>query len=713
METPITEPDESGDESLSDSLSHWVDGAGTTAAREILDDLEALELDDSRHSGLPEPGAQIGRYRILRRIGKGGMGAVFAAEQTEPVQRTVALKVVLRDSSTRPLQRFRSEQQTLARLEHRHIARLYDAGVDAKNRPFFVMELVDGENILRYCDLHSLPLANRIRLVLDACAAVHYAHQRGILHRDLKPSNVLVADANGQPELRVIDFGLSLAANPDSDDATSGLDDIVGTPEFMSPEQWFADEHGVDTRSDLYALGVMLYQLLAGALPWEATDLERPLPKQITQRRLGKIAPPSDRVRRLPDREVIAANLEHALRGDLDAIVLKALAGDREARYPSVLEFARDLERYLGHFPVLAAPPSVRGNALKFIRRNRAATLGASFVLVALIGGLITSMRFWFRAERARDAALANEFETRQVRDFLQAIISAASRDEYAEADPTLTSIIRREEIHLAKRFEAIPYSEFEVRHDFARNFLKARDPAEALRQYDLALARFGDALPTLDPDLRPSAEQQRLAAVYGRLSALEDLRRFDDIVASATTELANLPTDASLPGPRLTRLRLTLYVARAKAGLGAKDEAEAILEAMLREATSAPTETDANEKSLFVVEAFADMLLDHGKPQRALEVLDSLGTSIDRLPPRRVAILSILYGLASLRCGQVEVAARRIESAASQISGNFEDHHPLVQTSLRALIELYDTRNADGDAERRANAADRLADGS
>jgi serine/threonine protein kinase/formylglycine-generating enzyme required for sulfatase activity len=361
---------------------------------------------------LPEAGApdlglpsSIGPYRILGLLGAGGMGQVLLAEQRTPVRRRVALKVIKRGmDSERLLQRFALEREALARMEHPGIARILDAGRDATGRPFFAMEYVPGQPLVRYCDEHQLPLPARLDLFCRVCAAVQHAHQRGVLHRDLKPSNVLVTELDGTPVPKVIDFGLARLLDPDAEprSALTAADDLVGTLEYMSPEQIEADPRGVDTRTDVWSLGVMLHELLVGELPFARRGLRqadraevraairaedpRPPSTRITQ--LGPAAAAAAAARRLD-----VAGLRRRLRGDLDWIVLKALEKDRERRYGSPAEFAADLQRHLAHQPVLATPPSLWYRTRKFVRRHRLALA----VTTALAGtgalGLATTLQ--------------------------------------------------------------------------------------------------------------------------------------------------------------------------------------------------------------------------------------------------------------------------------------------------------------------------------
>jgi eukaryotic-like serine/threonine-protein kinase len=342
---------------------------------------------------LDEP-VWIGGYRLIRVLGEGGMGVVYLAEQTEPVRREVALKVLKPGMDTRQVvARFELERQALAVMEHPGIAQVYDAGATPEGRPFFVMERVDGVPITEYCDAARLPVRARLKLFLQVCRAVQHAHQKGVIHRDLKPSNVLVTVAGGAALCKIIDFGIAKATerSPDATRVTQ-LDQSIGTPAYMSPEQALASGLDVDTRSDIYSLGVLLYELLAGALPFESRAYQG---WSFLAHHIAVDPPtPSARVAQLDagaahvaaHRNSDAAGLRRALRGDLDWIVLRAMEKDRERRYETANALALELERHLRYEPVLAGPPTAAYRAGKFVRRHRAGVAFAATVFLLLTG---------------------------------------------------------------------------------------------------------------------------------------------------------------------------------------------------------------------------------------------------------------------------------------------------------------------------------------
>jgi serine/threonine protein kinase len=339
-------------------------------------------------------GIEIDRYVLLKRVGEGGMGEVWLAAQREPVLRRVALKLIKTGWNSREVvARFQSERQALALMDHPGIAKVFDAGSTPQGAPYFVMEYAQGDPITDYCDSRTLPTRQRLELFIQVCEAVQHAHRKAIIHRDLKPSNILVVDVEGRPAPKIIDFGIAKAVNQklSADTIYTRLGALVGTPEYMSPEQAVSSGDDIDTRTDVYSLGVIFYELLAGARPIEFKQMgleeflrrlrEQDTPKPSTRLSTGDAATSSEVARR---RQTEPAALARHLRGDLDAIALKALEKDRERRYESAGAMARDLERYLAGEAVEARPPSRAYRSRKFAMRHRWA-LGAAAALVLLL----------------------------------------------------------------------------------------------------------------------------------------------------------------------------------------------------------------------------------------------------------------------------------------------------------------------------------------
>ncbi len=356
------------------------------------------------------------------------MGVVYLAEQVEPVRRRVALKIIkLGMDSKQVIARFESERQALAVMDHPSIARIYGGGVTERGRPYFAMELVQGTPITAYADTHRLDVEQRIRLVIDVCHAVQHAHHKGVIHRDLKPSNVLVTIRENQPIVKVIDFGIAKAMGQELTERTlvTRLGQMIGTPEYMSPEQAEMSGLDVDTRTDIYAIGIMLYELLVGALPFDFTaEAGNTVPHALRERPTPK---PSTRYTTLgPAREVVAqmrdttpGGLSRELKGDLDWIVLRAVDKDRTRRYETANGFALDLERHLSGHPVLARPPSAGYRLGKFIRRHRAGAAAAAVAVVAVLAGGAAATVGFVRARAAQAEAETEAATTKQVSDFL------------------------------------------------------------------------------------------------------------------------------------------------------------------------------------------------------------------------------------------------------------------------------------------------------
>jgi non-specific serine/threonine protein kinase/serine/threonine-protein kinase len=363
-----------------------------------------------------------GRYKLLQQIGEGGMGSVWMADQTEPVKRRVAVKLIRteRGQSKTILSRFEAERQAIALMDHPHIAKLLDAGTTDTGSPFFVMELVKGIPLNEYCDAHKLSIPDRLQLFTQICSAVQHAHQKGVIHRDLKPSNVLVESHDGKPVPKVIDFGLAKA--------TSGLQlsehtlftafgSVMGTPLYMAPEQANFNAVDVDTRADVYALGVILYELLTGTTPLtRETAKKAALDEMLKLIREQEAPTPSRRLSTTEGKPTIAANrqtepqkLSRFVRGELDWIVMKALSKERERRYETANGFARDVERFLNQEPLQAGPPGASYRFRKFVQRNRGQVIASSLVLLALVVGVVGTTSGLIRADQQRQLAEANE----------------------------------------------------------------------------------------------------------------------------------------------------------------------------------------------------------------------------------------------------------------------------------------------------------------
>jgi tetratricopeptide (TPR) repeat protein len=405
-------------------------------------------------------GKTIGRYKVLEKLGEGGFGVVYVAHQEEPVRRRVALKVIKLGMDTKEvIARFEQERQALALMDHPNIAKVLDAGATASGRPYFVMEWVKGERITDYCDKQSLTTRQRLDLFVQICHAIQHAHQKGIIHRDIKPSNILVAVQDGAPVPKVIDFGIAKATQQRLTEKTvyTALGDFVGTPAYMSPEQAELTGQDIDTRSDIYSLGVLLYELLTGKTPFETKDL---LAKGIEEMRraIREEEPrrPSTRLTTMDageltttakHRQTDSPKLVHLVRGDLDWIAMKCLEKDRTRRYDTANGLARDVQRHLAGEPVEAAPPSAPYRFKKFLRRHRGQVIAGGVVALALILGMLgtiwqatvaSAQRDKARSEAARAVAAESQAQRRadelqKVADFQGAML--------AQVDPAAAGV--------------------------------------------------------------------------------------------------------------------------------------------------------------------------------------------------------------------------------------------------------------------------------
>jgi len=467
----------------------------------------------------PQAGALLdGRYQLLAPIGEGGMGTVYRAEQVQPVKRTVAVKLVKAGMDTKQvLARFEAERQALALMDHPNIAKVLDAGATADGRPYFVMELVNGAPLTEYCDTRRLPVADRLALFRQVCAAVQHAHQKGVIHRDLKPTNVLVEDADGRPMPKVIDFGLAKAVGGTAlteHTLLTGFGAVLGTPSYMAPEQATFNPADVDTRADVYALGVILYELLTGTTPITRAALRAAaLDEMLKLIREQEPPTPSSRLSTADGTPGVAANrqtepaqLGRFVRGELDWVVMKALAKDRDRRYATVGGFADDVERFLNHEPVQAGPTTAAYRARKFVRRNRAAVTAAGLVLLALVAGVVGTT--WGlvreaaqrdRAERATDRAGRSSERAYRALDTL--------------TEDALEGLLGRQAVW-ADRERAFLVK---VRDQFEQLAAEEGDSAQARRLRAAARLRLG-SVRALMGDAAAEADYRAAAAAFDRL---------------------------------------------------------------------------------------------------------------------------------------------------------------------------------------------------
>ena len=445
--------------------------------------------------------AQVGRYSIVERIGEGGFGVVYRARQNHPIRREVALKIVKLGMDTRQvIARFESERQALARMDHPNIARIFDAGATVDGRPYFAMELVDGPPITAYCDVNRLPVERRLGLFVAVCQAVQHAHQKGIIHRDLKPSNILVAQVDGAAVPKVIDFGIAKAMSPDphAHAAVTEVRHFVGTLDYMSPEQAGAGTGDVDTRSDIYSLGVLLYELLTGVTPFGADELRkscfesvhRAIREQDPPRPSARLSAMGTGLAEVAGRRGLdGQKLRRTVSGELEWVVARAMEKDRGRRYETAAALGDDIRRYLAREPVLAGPPDTLYRVRKFASRHRRSLLAASAVAVALLLGLAGMTFGLVRAKRDRHRAEAALAEAEQVSMFLTNMLRSADPDRAKGAQVLVRDVLDRTSTNLDDgSLKDRPLVEAGIRNTLGASYDSLGLYVESERQYRRAL---------------------------------------------------------------------------------------------------------------------------------------------------------------------------------------------------------------------------------
>ncbi|MEM0983859.1 MAG: protein kinase [Planctomycetota bacterium] len=610
------------------------------------------------------PGATIGRYRLLEQIGEGGFGVVFMAEQERPVRRRVALKIIKLGMDTKQvIARFEAERQALALMDHPNISRVLDAGATETGRPYFVMELVRGEPITKHCDSKKLPVRQRLELFCQVASAIQHAHQKGIIHRDIKPSNVLVTTSGDRPIPKVIDFGIAKAMHFRLTERTlfTGFRQMVGTPAYMSPEQAESSSVEPDTRSDVYSLGVMLYELLVGSPPLDPHTLKDAEYGEMQRLiREADVPAPSTRFSTLgtaeriaDERQLEAKRLGLLLKGDLDWIVLKALEKDRARRYQSVGALVEDLNRYLTGETVTARPPSRLYRLQKFISRNRGAVGTAAVVVVAITLGLVGTSLGLVRAvdeKNQRQAALeAERVSRRQAEQLVGLLTDAFESPDPANAGRTVTVLevlenARRELLSQQLDDEA---AQARLMLSLGQTYAAAGEPERAIELIEPARAMLRRS-ETAEPfeSIRATLS---MATVLGRL---DQIARGLDEVDRAGRDLANIKRPPrNVTGDQ----RLQWNIQRV--------ELEA--EFQFRR---------------------AELLLANNQPTETLEALDEIAQNTRGLSGELTVQVSTLRGRALRERGDLDQAVEALHSAASTSQSRLGDVHPLT---IEAEIEL------------------------
>jgi serine/threonine protein kinase len=688
------------------------------------------------------PGIQLGPYKLLQKLGEGGMGAVWMAEQSGPVRRKVAVKLVRpgMDSKT-VLARFEAERQALALMDHPNIAKVFDAGEAPDGRPYFVMELVKGVPITKYCDDHKLTPRQRLELFVPVCQAVQHAHQKGIIHRDLKPNNVLVAPHDSRPVPTVIDFGVAKATGARLTDKTlfTEFGAVVGTPEYMSPEQAELNQLDIDTRSDVYSLGVLLYELLTGTTPvthqrtkgvalFEVLRIirEEDPPKPSTRlSTLGDVAETVSTNRSTEPRRLTAL-----VKGELDWIVMKSLEKDRNRRYESASAFAADVERYLKDEPVLACPPSAGYRLRKVLRRNKGPVLAASIVFLALVGGMIGTTLGLVEARRqeksanksaedektARGAAVESEADTTAYADFLANYVLAATRPQGQQGgigrNVTMEEALAKAEPRIGEVFRGRPKAEALARMAIGvtwRNlgrYAKAEEHlrmALALRERELGplhlatlttrkslavtllnAGRTDDAIPMLEEIVQGYTTTVGPDSPY-TLNTLTSLARAYEEIGRPDKGLplmeASLPKSRINPGPDdPDTLDLMNNLALAYQNAGRQEEALAIMQEVFdrRKAKDGAESIGA----LLALSNMAGFYASEGQTAKALALYEpTLATLKEKLGADHPVVLQAYceMGGAYVHAGQADRAAQMLQDVFDKLKATLGADHPFT----------------------------------
>ncbi len=649
------------------------------------------------------PGTVIGPYKLLQQIGEGGMGVVFMAEQTKPLQRMVALKIIKPGMDTRQvIARFESERQALAMMDHPNIAKVLDAGTTDTGRPYFVMELVKGVPITQFCDDKHLSLRERLELLLPVCQAVQHAHQKGVIHRDIKPSNVLVANYDDQPVPKVIDFGVAKVTASKLTEKTmfTEFGQIVGTLEYMSPEQATFNQLDIDTRSDIYSLGVLLYELLAGSTPFEGKRLHAAAFDEMLRIIREEEPPkPSTRLSSSEALPSIAANrhtepvrLSKDVRGELDWIVMKALEKDRNRRYETANGLAADLRRYLDDEAVLACPPAAAYRFQKFARRNKPALLTAALIASTLILGTVVSTWQAIRASRAEAESLAQANEARQseaqtqaVLDFVQNKIFAAARPEGEKGglghDVTLRQAIEAAIPYVETSFRDQPLIEGQLRNTLGWSFYYLGEADKAAEQFQKGHKILEVHLGSDHPDTLHS--MNGLGASYSNLGRYDDaLKLAEETLALREVKLGPYHRDTLMSMNNLAACYLSLGRHAEAIGLSEKTLA-------LQIAKLGPDHPDTLRSMTNLANTYSEL----GRYEDALklreETLELLKTKLGPEHP------DTLGGMSNVACvysdlGRYEEALKLNEESLALMKAKLGHDHPGTLNGMNNLANSY-----------------------
>jgi len=678
----------------------------------VSDDLPPIQSggrDDEETLAPPPDGAvapvrppirQLGPYRLVEVLGQGGMGTVYRAEQREPVSRVVAVKVI-RSTFLGPdaIRRFSAEQQAMARLAHPALARMYEAGTTPEGHPYFVMELVDGEPITDHCDRRRLGVEGRLELFAAVCDGVHHAHQKGILHRDLKPSNILVTEAEGEATPKIIDFGVAKALDDPLVDGTLLTGDrLVGTPAYLSPEAIVDGSRDLDIRSDVFSLGVILYQLLTGVLPFASTGSAL---SQMVQRASDEEPPgPSARLATL-DREARAAvaarrNVEpralpRQLRGDLDWIVLKAMARSREERYGSASDLAEDIRRHLAHEPVAAGPPGAWYRLRKLIRRRRGAFAAALLVLAVLVFGVVARSLEARRANREAAAARQAQHEAEEVTAFLVDLFEVSDPDRARGSALTAREVLDRG----AER----------IRGELADQPLTRARMMTAIGMVYQRMALFEEAEPLLEEALairqrELPADHPDVAQSLGHLASVAwSLGRYDRAESLVRQSLAVQEQTLGPTHPDVARTLNNLAILCNN--LRRREEAAELYRRALAIKESVP-----DPDVLSIAKTLNNLGLVYHASGRLDDAAEAYARALElkegALPPDHPSLAASLGNLGILRTeqGRLDEAEALLGRSIAIKRNALGPVHPEVAIDLDNLADVYRAQGRKGEAE-------------